>query len=97
LVDAFVIRLVLIVGFMAYLAVVYLVLHLLFARFIRTAESRVLWFFSVVTRPLTRPVRPLLASGTPETRVQLLALVLYAAVWIATKVVLAQLRGEPPS
>lgn len=95
--NALFIRLVLIVGFVAYLAVVYLILHLLFARFVRTAESRLLWFFSVVTRPLTRPVRALLPPDAPDTRVRLVALGFYAAVWVATKVLLTQLRGDPPS
>ena len=93
--DALLIRAVLILGFLAYMAAVYLLLHIVFARFIRGPESRTLWFFSVVTRPLTRPVRPFLAPGTPETRVRLIALGVYAAFWLITKVLVAQMRGIP--
>ena len=94
--DALLIRAVLILGFLAYMAAVYLLLHIVFARLIRGSESRTLWFFSVVTRPLTRPVRPLLAPDTPETRVRLIALGVYAAFWLITKVLVAQMRGIPP-
>ena len=95
--DALLIRLVLVLGFLAYLAVVYLVLHMLVARLIRNPQSRVLWFFSVVTRPLTQPLRALLPPGAPEGRARLAALGAYAAVWVATKVLLAWLRGGPPT
>jgi len=94
--DALAIRSVLILGFLAYMAAVYLILHMIFARLIVGPESRTLWFFSVVTGPLTRPVRPFLSPGTSEARVRLVALGVYAAVWLVTKVVVAQLRGSPP-
>jgi hypothetical protein len=94
--DALLIRLVLILGFLAYMAAVYLLLHIVFARFIHGPESRTLWFFSVVTRPLTRPVRPFLAPGTPETRSRLIALGVYAVFWLITKVLVAHLRKAPP-
>lgn len=94
--DALLIRLVLILGFLAYMAAIYLLLHIVFARFIHGPESRTLWFFSVVTRPLTRPVRPFLAPGTPETRFRLIALGVYAVFWLITKVLVAHLRPAPP-
>ncbi len=94
--DAPLIRVILILGFLAYMAAVYLLLHIAFARFIHGPESRTLWFFSVVTRPLTRPVRPFLAPGTPETRVRLIALGVYAVFWLITKILVAQMRGMPP-
>lgn len=94
--DALLIRLVLIVGFLAYMAAVYLLLHIVFARFVHGPESRTLWFFSVVTRPLTRPLRPFLAPGTPEARIRLIALGVYATLWLVTKALVAQMRGVPP-
>jgi uncharacterized protein YggT (Ycf19 family) len=93
--DALLIRLVLILGFLAYMAAIYLVLHIVFARLIQRPQSQMLWFFSVVTRPLTRPVRRFLPPDTPDARVRLVALGVYAVVWLATKVLVAQLRGGP--
>jgi uncharacterized protein YggT (Ycf19 family) len=94
--DALLIRLVLIVGFLAYMGAIYLLLHIIFARLIHGAESRTLWFFSVVTRPLTRPVRRFLPPGASDARVRVIALCAYAAVWVVTKMLVAQLRGGPP-
>lgn len=89
-------RLALIMGFLAYMAGVYLVLHIIFARFLRAPESRTLWFFTVVTRPLTSPIRTLLPRETSDARLRWLALGLYAAFWLVTKVLVAQLRAVPP-
>lgn len=88
-----VIRLLLVVGFLAYMAGIYLLVHIVFVRLIRNPESPVLWFFSVVTGPLTRPVRAFLPPGTPEARLRWIALGACAAIWLLTKVVLAQMRG----
>lgn len=91
--DTFLIRLLLVVGFLAYMAGIYLLVHIVFVRLVRNPESPVLWFFSVVTGPLTRPVRALLPPGTPEARLRWIALGTCAAIWLLTKVVLAQMRG----
>jgi hypothetical protein len=45
----------------------------------------VLWFFGVVTGPLTRPVRRLLAPGTPEVRVRVVALAVYTGLWLVSR------------
>jgi hypothetical protein len=87
------IRLLLALGFLAYMAGIYLLVHIVFARLIRNPQSPVLWFFSVVTGPLTRPVRTFLSPGAPEARVRWLALGACAVIWLVTKVVLAQMRG----
>ena len=94
--DALLIRFVLILGFLAYMAAIYLLLHIVFARLIQSPQSQMLWFFSVVTGPLTRPVRRLLPLDTSDARVRFVALGVYAAVWLVTKVLVAQLRGGPP-
>jgi hypothetical protein len=39
------------VAFLSYIAAVYLALHLIVASLIRAPESRLLWFFAVVTGP----------------------------------------------
>lgn len=71
------------VPFVFFMASVYLALHILFARFVPAGRpSATLWFFSIVTGPLTRPVRALLPPGTPEPRVRALSLAVYAGLWI---------------
>ena len=76
-----------------FMASVYLFLHILFARLITRPDSPVRWFFSVVTGPLTRPVRTVLGAGTPERRVRLIALGVYVALWLGSRVVLVQWLG----
>ena len=68
-----------------FMAAVYLALHIVFARFVGTPGSPVMWFFGVVTGPLTRPIRGWLAPGTPEGRVRVVALAVYAALWLVSR------------
>ena|SRR5215475_10780402 len=77
-----------VVPLVLFMACVYLALHILFARFTR-ADSPVMWFFAVVTGPLTRPIRPLLPRGTPEPRVRALALGLYVVLWLTVRAIFA--------
>lgn len=95
--DEFVARLPLLVNLvlplLLFMACIYLALHMLFARLVSRPESPVLWFFAVVTRPLTRPVRALLPAGMPEARVRAVSLAVYAALWIIVRVILAGLTG----
>ena len=48
------------------MATIYLALHIVVARFSRAPDSRLLWFFSVVTGPLTRPVRACASRARPR-------------------------------
>jgi hypothetical protein len=90
------VRFVLVIAwFLCYMASIYLALHVVVARLIRAPDSRLLWFFSVVTAPLTRPVRALLPAGTPEARVRMVALGLYVVLLIAARLALAALGGNP--
>ena len=43
--------------FLCFMAVFYLALHNVLARLSRNSEGKILWFFDVLTAPLTRPVR----------------------------------------
>jgi hypothetical protein len=86
-------RLLVLVWFVAYMAAIYLGLHIVLARFIRAPESRLLWFFSVVTTPLTAPVRAVLPRGIPEARVRWISLALCVAVWLGARLVLASMGG----
>jgi uncharacterized protein YggT (Ycf19 family) len=81
------------VWFLSYMAATYLALHMLVARLSRAPDSRLLWFFSVITSPLTRPVRALMPSGTPERRVQLITLLALITLWLGTRVLLGRLGG----
>jgi hypothetical protein len=81
--------------FLSYMASIYLALHMLVARLHRAPDSRLLWFFSVVTSPLTRPVRALLPPGTPEPRVRLVALGFYVSLWLVTRIAVTALGGSP--
>ena len=75
-----------------FMAWVYLAIHVLFARVV-SPDSPVLWFFNVVTGPLTRPVRGLLPRGTPEPRVRTIALLAYFVSWIVVRGLFAALLG----
>jgi uncharacterized protein YggT (Ycf19 family) len=72
------------VPFLFMMASVYLAVHIAFARLIGSPESQVLAFFTVVTSPLTRPVRAFLPVGTDEGRVRVVALAVYVVLWITT-------------
>ena len=86
-------RLLVLVWFVAYMAAIYLALHIMLARFISAPESRLLWFFSVVTTPLTAPVRAALPQGIPEGRVRWITLILCVAIWLGARLVLARMGG----
>ena len=72
------------VPFLFMMASVYLAVHVVFARLIVSPRSQVLAFFSVVTSPLTRPIRAVLPPETAEARVRAVALVVYLVLWIVT-------------
>jgi uncharacterized protein YggT (Ycf19 family) len=64
---------------------VYLGLHIAVARLVRRPDSPVLWFFGVVTSPLTRPIRALLPPGTPERRIRVIAFAVYLVLWLGVR------------
>jgi uncharacterized protein YggT (Ycf19 family) len=96
--DDFLVRLAILlstlVPFLFFMASVYLALHSLVASAIRHPDSQVLWFFGVVTGPLTRPVRRLLPPAMPEPRVRAIALAVYVVLWLVSGWVLRWL-GKP--
>ena len=89
----FVYRLLVLIWFVAYMAAIYLALHIILARFITAPESRLLWFFSVITTPLTSPVRAVLPPGIHEGRVRWITLALCVAVWLGMRLLLAGMGG----
>jgi hypothetical protein len=74
-----------VVPFVFFMAAVYLALHIVFARLVTSPASPLLWFFGVVTGPLIRPVRRFLAPARPERHVRLAALLVYVALWLASR------------
>jgi len=68
--------------FLCFVAVVYLALHKIVARLSRKPGSKLLWFFSIVTAPLTRPIRNWLAPGAAEDRIVSAALIFYSLLWL---------------
>lgn len=84
-------QLLVVVRFLCFVAVIYLGLHVVFSRLISRSDSKILWFFSVITLPLTRPMRGWFAPGTPESRLRFVALIFYVGLWVlllvATKIV----------
>ncbi len=68
--------------YLCFVAVIYLGLHIIFSRLISRPESKVLWFFSIITMPLTRPVRIWIAPNANERRLRLAALLLYSLLWV---------------
>jgi len=93
--DALIYRLLVLLWFLFYMAAIYLALHIVVARFVRAPDSRLLWFFSVITGPLTRPVRSLMPAGTPETRVRAIALAAYVLVMLIARAAFRQFGGNP--
>ena len=75
-------QLLVLVRFLCFVAVIYLGLHIVFSRLISRSDSKILWFFSIITSPLIRPVRAWLAPGTPESRLRFAALVFYVVLWV---------------
>lgn len=86
-------RCLLVVWFLSYMAAIYLALHMLVARLSRGPDGRLLWFFSVITSPLTRPVRAAMPAGTPEPRIRLITLLVLTAVWLGARALLGRLGG----
>ena len=93
--NGIVYRLLVVVWFIAYMSAIYLALHMVVARFGRNPNGLVLWFFSVLTSPLTWPVRAILPPGTPEPRVRLIALGAWLALWLLTRLAFWAI-GTPP-
>lgn len=86
-------RLLVLVWFVAYLSAIYLALHMMVARFSRKPGSRLLWFFTVVTSPLTSPVRAAFGPHVPEPRARLIAFGGYVVLWIVARVLLDRMGG----
>ena len=75
-------QLVLLARFLCFMAVFYLALHKLVARLSQKPSSKLLWFFSVLTAPLTRPVRAWTMPGTSDNQLLTKSLLFYGFLWL---------------
>ena len=91
--DRLVYRLLLLVSFVAYMAAIYVALHIVVAHFTRGPGSGLLWFFSVLTGPLTRTMRSMVPEGMTESQVRYLTLGACIVIWLASRLVLVGLGG----
>jgi uncharacterized protein YggT (Ycf19 family) len=87
-------RLILLISFVAYMAALYVSLHIVVARFSKSPGSRMLWFFSVLTAPLMRPFRAVLPAQVTEPQLRYVTLAACIALWLATRLLLAMLGGS---
>jgi hypothetical protein len=88
-------RLLFLLRFLCFVALIYLGLHVIFSRLISKTDSKVLWFFSVLTVPLTWPVRRWLAPGASESRLRSMALVFYGVLWVLILILMGIVANMP--
>jgi hypothetical protein len=69
------------------MALFYLALHKIACRFSHKPDSKVLWFFSVVTAPLTRPVRAWIMPKASEDKLLSGSLLFYTLLWLCLIVI----------
>lgn len=94
--NGFVLQLVVLLRFICFIALFYLMLHIFVSRIIKRPEHKVLWFFSVLTGPLTRPVRVWLSGDVPEQRLRWIALMFYGVLWLVAVALTRLLSGSSP-
>jgi hypothetical protein len=80
-------QILLVARFFCFMALFYLTLHKIVARLSRKPNSRLLWFFGVLTAPLMRPVRGWIMPGASEDRLLSRALLFYGALWLGLAVI----------
>jgi uncharacterized protein YggT (Ycf19 family) len=68
--------------FLCFMALFYLALHRIVARFSQKPDSKLRWFFGVLTAPLVRPVRAWVMPGASEDHLLSRALLFYGVLWL---------------
>jgi len=68
--------------FLCFMALFYLALHKIVGRFSQKPNSKLLWFFGVLTAPLMRPVRAWMMPGASEDQLLSRALLFYGVLWL---------------
>ena len=72
--------------FLCFMALFYLTLHKIVARLSQKPNSKLLWFFGVLTAPLMRPVRGWIMPGATEAQLLSRALLFYGILWLCLAV-----------
>jgi hypothetical protein len=88
------VRLIYVLWFICFMATCYLGLHVVVAPLLQPG-SKTTAFFTILTSPLTRPVRRLLGPGASEKRVRAVALAAVAAVCIVFRILLTSVLPAP--
>jgi hypothetical protein len=91
--SEFALQVIVLLRFLCFIALFYLMLHILVSRVIKKPDHKVLWFFTVLTDPLTRPVRAWIAGDLPEPRVRVMALIFYGVLWLVAVVLTRMVAG----
>lgn len=86
-------RILLLLRLIAFIGVLYMALHILVARLSRKPGSKLLWFFEVLTGPLTRAVARVAPPGSSPARLRWLTLGACVLLWIAAIVADRTLGG----
>ena len=76
-------QLLLFARFLCFMAVVYLALHKIMFRLSKKPDSKLLWFFGVLTAPLTRPVRAWMMPGSNVDQLLSKSLLFYGFLWLS--------------
>ena len=77
-----IVPIILLLRFLCFIAVFYLALHKIVARFSRKPNSKLLWFFGVLTAPLTMPVKRYSSPDATNDQIISYALVFYGLLWM---------------
>ena len=86
-------QILLLARFLCFMAVFYLALHKLVALLSKKPNSKLLWFFGVLTAPLMRPVRGWILPGTSEDQLLSKSLLFYGFLWICF-IVIGRILGS---
>jgi hypothetical protein len=80
-------QILLLARFLCFMALVYLALPKLVSRLSKKPGSKLLWFFTVVTAPLTRPVRAWTMPGASDDQLLSRSLIFYGFLWLCFVVI----------
>jgi hypothetical protein len=75
-------QILLVIRFLCFMAIFYLALHKIVVRLSSKPNSKLLWFFDVLTTPLTRPVRIWFMPGASNDRLLSGSLLFYGILWL---------------
>ena len=69
------------------MALFYLALYKIVMRLTRKPNSKLRWFFAVLTAPLMRPVRRWIMPGASEDQLLSRAMLFYGVLWVCFVVI----------